>query len=44
MTDASRTLIGIDLGTTNSLVAVFTDAGPQLIANSLGEFLTPWAV
>ncbi len=44
MTDPSRTLIGIDLGTTNSLVAVFTDAGPQLIANSLGEFLTPSAV
>lgn len=38
------TLIGIDLGTTNSLVAVFTDAGPQLIPNSLGEMLTPSAV
>ena len=44
MIDPSRTLIGIDLGTTNSLVAVFTDAGPQLIPNSLGELLTPSAV
>lgn len=44
MTDAARTLIGIDLGTTNSLVAVFTDDGPQLVPNSLGEVLTPSAV
>jgi molecular chaperone HscC len=37
-------LIGIDLGTTNSAVAVFTEAGPQLIANALGENLTPSVV
>ncbi|HRK68148.1 MAG TPA: Hsp70 family protein, partial [Hyphomonas sp.] len=44
MTPPSKTLIGIDLGTTNSLVAVFTDEGPELIPNSLGEVLTPSAV
>lgn len=44
MTALSKTLIGIDLGTTNSLVAVFTDEGPKLIPNSLGEVLTPSAV
>lgn len=37
-------LIGIDLGTTNSLVSVFTDDGPQLIPNALGDVLTPSAV
>ncbi len=36
--------IGIDLGTTNSLIAVFTDDGPQLINNSLGTPLTPSVV
>lgn len=44
MTALARTLIGIDLGTTNSLVAVFTDEGPKLIPNGLGEMLTPSAV
>jgi molecular chaperone HscC len=44
MTALSKTLIGIDLGTTNSLVAAFTDDGPKLIPNSLGEVLTPSAV
>lgn len=44
MTAPARTLIGIDLGTTNSLVAVFTDEGPRLIPNCLGEMLTPSAV
>jgi molecular chaperone HscC len=44
MTEPARTLIGIDLGTTNSLVAVFTDDGPVLVPNSLGELLTPSAV
>lgn len=44
MTTPPKTLIGIDLGTTNSLVAVFTDEGPKLIPNSLGELLTPSAV
>lgn len=37
-------LVGIDLGTTNSLISVFTDDGPQLIENALGEVLTPSAV
>jgi len=38
------TIIGIDLGTTNSLCAVFEDEGPRLIPNSLGEMLTPSVV
>jgi molecular chaperone HscC len=37
-------IIGIDLGTTNSLVAYMTDLGPKLIPNALGEFLTPSVV
>jgi len=37
-------LIGIDLGTTNSAVAVWRDGAPQLVPNALGEFLTPSAV
>ncbi|GGA05006.1 molecular chaperone HscC [Paenibacillus marchantiophytorum] len=35
------TTIGIDLGTTNSLVAYWTDNGPAIIPNVLGEHLTP---
>lgn len=35
------TMIGIDLGTTNSLVACWTDDGPAIIPNVLGERLTP---
>ncbi len=37
-------IVGIDLGTTNSLVAVFTDDGPRLVPNGLGQYLTPSAV
>lgn len=37
-------IVGIDLGTTNSLVAVWKDGAAQLIPNSLGDFLTPSAV
>lgn len=33
--------IGIDLGTTNSLAAYYTDQGPEIIPNRLGERLTP---
>jgi len=36
--------IGIDLGTTNSLVAVFESDGPRLIPNAHGAFLTPSVV
>ncbi|MDR1605031.1 MAG: molecular chaperone HscC [Gracilibacteraceae bacterium] len=37
-------IIGIDLGTTNSLAAYFTPEGPQIIPNSFGENLTPSVV
>lgn len=37
-------IIGIDLGTTNSLAAYFTEEGPKLIPNRLGERLTPSVV
>lgn len=37
-------IIGIDLGTTNSLAAVYREAKVELIPNSLGEFLTPSVV
>lgn len=36
--------IGIDLGTTNSLIAVFEEGGPRLLPNALGEVLTPSVV
>src|SRR5690349_15009011 len=35
---------GIDLGTTNSLIAVFRDGKPELITNALGQVLTPSVV
>lgn len=37
-------IVGIDLGTTHSLVAVYGENGPQLIPNALGELLTPSVV
>ncbi|MNJ18934.1 Chaperone protein HscC [compost metagenome] len=37
-------LLGIDLGTTNSLVAVWRDGQAQLIPNALGDVLTPSVV
>ena len=37
-------IIGIDLGTTNSLVAIWENGAPRLIPNALGEFLTPSCV
>ena len=37
-------LIGIDLGTTNSLVACFREGKAELIPNRLGSFLTPSVV
>jgi molecular chaperone HscC len=36
--------IGIDLGTTNSLISVFENNGPRLIKNALGSVLTPSAI
>jgi molecular chaperone HscC len=38
------TTIGIDLGTTNSLVAYWTDNGPKIIPNVLKQNLTPSVV
>jgi molecular chaperone HscC len=38
------TIIGIDLGTTNSVAACMDDDGPRLIPNALGETLTPSVV
>lgn len=37
-------IIGIDLGTTNSLAAYFTEEGPKIIPNRLGRHLTPSVV
>lgn len=37
-------IIGIDLGTTNSLVALWKDGAPVLVPNSLGSSLTPSCV
>jgi molecular chaperone HscC len=37
-------IVGIDLGTTNSLVAIWRDGRAQLIPNALGEVLTPSCV
>lgn len=37
-------IIGIDLGTTNSLASVWKDGRIQMIPNSFGEYLTPSVV
>lgn len=37
-------IVGIDLGTTNSLIAYFTQEGPKIIPNRLGKNLTPSVV
>lgn len=34
-------IVGIDLGTTNSLIAYFSEEGPRIIPNRLGNNLTP---
>jgi len=39
-----RILVGIDLGTTNSLVATFSGGRPLVLPNALGSRLTPSAV
>ncbi|MDO4776950.1 MAG: molecular chaperone HscC [Cardiobacteriaceae bacterium] len=38
------TIVGIDLGTTHSLIGIFRDGKPELIRNALGDVLTPSAV
>lgn len=38
------TIIGIDLGTTNSLACVYKESGPELIPNAYGSFFTPSVV
>lgn len=37
-------IVGIDLGTTNSLIGVWRDGEPVLIPNALGKLLTPSVV
>ncbi|KQZ72369.1 2-alkenal reductase [Rhodanobacter sp. Root561] len=37
-------IVGIDLGTTHSLIGCYDETGPRLFANALGEFLTPSVV
>ncbi len=37
-------IVGIDLGTTHSLISTFRDGEPKLIPNGLGDFLTPSVV
>ena len=37
-------IVGIDLGTTNSLVSYWSEEGPKLIPNALGSYLTPSVV
>ncbi len=38
------TSVGIDLGTTNSLISYWSEEGPKLIPNALGDVLTPSVV
>lgn len=38
------TILGVDLGTTNSLAVVYKDEKPVLIPNAYGEYVTPSAV
>lgn len=37
-------IVGIDLGTSNSLVSIWRENGPRTLENALGETLTPSAV
>ena len=41
MSDRPGPIVGIDLGTTFSLVAVLRDGVPTPLPNALGELLTP---
>lgn len=38
------TILGIDLGTTNSACSIWRDGKPELVPNRLGKFLTPSVV
>ena len=40
----SSEILGIDLGTTNSVAAIFVDGDARFIANALGETMTPSVV
>jgi molecular chaperone HscC len=44
MSEKKSPIVGIDLGTTFSLVAVLQDGAPTLLPNAVGEVLTPSAV
>jgi molecular chaperone HscC len=37
-------IVGIDLGTTNSLIGIYDPQGPRLLPNALGAMLTPSVV
>ena len=38
------TILGVDLGTTNSLAVVYKEGKPVLIPNAYGEYITPSVV
>src|SRR5262245_6926480 len=42
--DAASPIVGIDLGTTNSSVAIFRDGKVEVLPNALGDPLTPSVV
>ncbi|CZF86500.1 Hsp70 family protein [Grimontia marina] len=44
MTAPTELAIGIDLGTTNSAIAVWRNGNAELIPNALGQYLTPSVV
>ncbi|PKF49949.1 Hsp70 family protein [Enterovibrio nigricans] len=44
MTHKKPAAIGIDLGTTNSAIAVWQDGKSELIPNALAQYLTPSVV
>ena len=42
--ELSGMIVGIDLGTTHSLIGTYGEQGPVLFPNALGGFLTPSVV
>jgi molecular chaperone HscC len=42
--DRAPVILGIDLGTTNSLISCLEDGRPRALPNALGQFLTPSVV